>query len=237
MFTTTIVWTVYDGTAKTRPHSMKKTYFDLSEKQREKLDADFMLKRHGANCIENQAFSLKVRERYNEKKDLYSFDAWFWESAWLNNCEDNEEYPLQVGDMWAPWPVVIEAVDTPAETATPKKPSTGDTAPELRKAMQEYTAVPALLDALEQFRAMREKAKRPLTSRALQLICTELDKLAGGIDAVKVAILEQSIVNSWRGVFALKGGVARRGTGQHGNTKPDGSSRDYGQSDFGALSN
>ena len=111
--------------------------------------------------------------------------------------------------------------------------ATNDTAYQLRRQAQEYTQTPELLDALEQFRVMRQKIKRPLTSRALQLICTELNKLSGGVDSVKVAILEQSITNAWRGVFPLKGGV-RRGAGQHGNTKPDGTRRNY-ESDFGAL--
>ena len=111
----------------------------------------------------------------------------------------------------------------------------GNTVPDLRRAMKAYTTSPELLDELEEFRVMRAHIKRPLTVRALQLICKDLDKLSGGIESVKVAILEQSIANSWRGVFALKGNTASRGTGQHGNTRKDGTARHYGQSDFGAL--
>jgi len=108
-----------------------------------------------------------------------------------------------------------------------------NTVPQLRQIMRDYTASPELLDALEQFRVMREHCKKPLTVRALQLIFRELDKLSGGNEAQKIAILEQSIINSWRGVFPLASG--RRVSGQHGNKKPDGKARDYGQSDFGAL--
>ena len=103
----------------------------------------------------------------------------------------------------------------------------------LRRAMRDYTESPELLDALEQFRDMRTHCKKPLTVRALQLICRELDKLSGGNEAIKIAILEQSIINSWRGVFPLATG--RRVSGQHGNKRADGKARDYGQSDFGAL--
>lgn len=72
-----------------------------------------------------------------------------------------------------------------------------------------------------------------MTARALQLIFRELDRLSGDNEALKIAILEQSIINSWRGVFPLPAG--RRSSGQHGNKRPDGKERDYGQSDFGAL--
>lgn len=108
-----------------------------------------------------------------------------------------------------------------------------NTAPQLRRIMKTYTQSAEVLEALEAFRVMRQQIKRPLTVRGLQLIWTELIKLAGGSDAAKVAILEQSIMNSWRGVFPLKKPVRR--AGQHGNTRPDGLDRDYGQSSFGAL--
>lgn len=115
MFTTTIHWTVYDGTAKTRPHNLRKPYYELPDKQRAKFEASYMLKRHGASRIEDQAFSLQVRERRNEKKDSYVFDCWFWQSAWLNSYEDNETYPLQVGDMWAPYPGIESIEGQPGE--------------------------------------------------------------------------------------------------------------------------
>ena len=114
-----------------------------------------------------------------------------------------------------------------------------NTVPQPRRTMRDYTASPELLDALEQFTIMREHCKKPLTVRALQLIFRELDKLSGGNEAQKIAILEQSIINSWRGVFPLASGrraaPPSRISGQHGNKNPDGKTRDYGQSDFGAL--
>lgn len=240
MLISTIIWTVYDGTAKTRPHSLRAEYWDLPKEKRAPMEAQYMLKRHGETSIEDQAFSLHVRKRHNEKRDTYVFERWFWQSAWLNNYESNEKFDLSIGDMWAPWPARIETVELPAfkKAVKPKAGGrTGNNAPDLRRAMAEYTVDPGLLDALEQFRVMREKIKKPLTLRALQLIFAELDRLSGGDNAVKGWILEQSIVNCWRGVFALKGGVGggRRAAGAHGNSKADGSAREYGQSDFGAL--
>lgn len=58
--------------------------------------------------------------------------------------------------------------------------------------------------ALKEFKKMRVKIRKPLTERAEKLIMTELQKLAGDNEEKKIKILEQSIMNSWAGVFPLK---------------------------------
>ncbi len=97
----------------------------------------------------------------------------------------------------------------PDKPTPPKKTRapTGNALPELRSAMFEYTQSEPLRKTLEDFRLMRERIRKPMTGQALRLLFRELDKLAMGNDGMKVAILEQSILNSWQGVFALKGPV------------------------------
>ena len=51
---------------------------------------------------------------------------------------------------------------------------------------------------------MRKKIKSPMTDRAIQLAMNNLEKLSGGDNDTAVQILEQSIMNSWKGLFALK---------------------------------
>lgn len=51
---------------------------------------------------------------------------------------------------------------------------------------------------------MRKKLKSPMTERAIQLAMGNLEKLSGGDNDTAVQILEQSIMNSWKGLFALK---------------------------------
>lgn len=51
---------------------------------------------------------------------------------------------------------------------------------------------------------MRKKLKSPMTERAIQLAMGNLEKLSGGDNDIAVQILEQSIMNSWKGLFALK---------------------------------
>jgi len=56
---------------------------------------------------------------------------------------------------------------------------------------------------LNDFLEMRKKIKKPATERAVELIRIELQKLNPDED-VQILILEQSIKNSWQGVFPLK---------------------------------
>lgn len=66
-----------------------------------------------------------------------------------------------------------------------------------------YTSNPVLIETLESFVEFRKKIKKPMTDKAIQLLLGNLDKLANSDDE-KVAILNQSILNGWQGVFPLK---------------------------------
>lgn len=54
-----------------------------------------------------------------------------------------------------------------------------------------------------QFVEMRKKIKKPMTDKAKELILAKLNKMASS-ESEKIAILNQSIMNSWQGVFPLK---------------------------------
>ena len=51
---------------------------------------------------------------------------------------------------------------------------------------------------------MRKKIKAPMTDRAIELAITKLNKLSAGDNDKAIKILEQSIMNSWKGLFELK---------------------------------
>ena len=67
----------------------------------------------------------------------------------------------------------------------------------------EYTENKDLQDALHGFVDMRNKARKPLTVRAMKLSLNELDKLAVD-DVTKIAIVNQSIVHSWLTFYKLQ---------------------------------
>lgn len=71
------------------------------------------------------------------------------------------------------------------------------------KALPEWIPVDAWIAFVEMRKAMGAKGK--LTERAAKLIVNELEKLARQGHNPR-AVLEQSVINNWRGVFPLKNG-------------------------------
>ena len=78
----------------------------------------------------------------------------------------------------------------------------------------DYTQNADLLDALRGFVEMRKEKKAPLTEHALSLLLKRLDGL-GHSDAEKAEIVNQSVINSWKGFFALKQEVRQHGAGRN----------------------
>lgn len=66
------------------------------------------------------------------------------------------------------------------------------------------TALPDWLpaDAWAGYLEMRKKIRKPMTDRAVQLAINTLDKLRGEGQDVG-AVLDQSTMNSWQGLFAI----------------------------------
>lgn len=59
------------------------------------------------------------------------------------------------------------------------------------------------VDAFEGYAEMRKQIKKPLTDRAKQMVINKLDKLSTN-EKTQIAILNQSTVNCWQGVFELR---------------------------------
>ncbi|MCJ7790563.1 MAG: replication protein [Candidatus Atribacteria bacterium] len=59
------------------------------------------------------------------------------------------------------------------------------------------------INTWKDFKDMRKENKKKMTPRAEELILNELEKLSDNEDT-QIAILNQSIMNSWQGVFPLK---------------------------------
>ena len=64
--------------------------------------------------------------------------------------------------------------------------------------------------ALEEFEKMRRRIRKPLTDRAKELVLKKLDDLAD-TEEEKIEILNQSILNSWQGVFPLNNDTKKKG--------------------------
>ena len=60
-----------------------------------------------------------------------------------------------------------------------------------------------LLETLREFESFRKKIKAPLTEKAKELLVQNLQKLSSNSDE-QIEILNQSILNGWKGVFELR---------------------------------
>lgn len=87
-------------------------------------------------------------------------------------------------------------------TERKKKVSKAETA-NFDSIIEEYTDCIELRATLIEFLKMRQRIKKPMTNYALNLLLKKLDKLASSADA-KMDILNQSIINGWQDVYALK---------------------------------
>lgn len=63
---------------------------------------------------------------------------------------------------------------------------------------------PELKETFLEFIKMRKTIKAPMTAKALDLAIKKAEKLGGGDPDKMKAVIEQSIMNSWKGLFALK---------------------------------
>ena len=58
--------------------------------------------------------------------------------------------------------------------------------------------------AFADYVAMRKQLKKPMTDRAVDLAIKKINELSGGDNDLAIKIINQSIMNSWQGLFPLK---------------------------------
>lgn len=90
----------------------------------------------------------------------------------------------------------------------------------LNELMEAYTDNPKLRETILDFIKMRKAIKKPITDKGLALIFNKLDKYSNGSDDYKIAMLENSIENSWQGVFELKDADITKQKNQGKEEKP-----------------
>ena len=66
-----------------------------------------------------------------------------------------------------------------------------------------YPADELLNTAFADYVSMRKQMKKPMTEKAIELAKKKLSSLSGGNNDDAIAILNQSVMNSWQGLFPL----------------------------------
>jgi len=101
-------------------------------------------------------------------------------------------------DDKAPGNEVTDNPQIPDKEVTTNKNDKND-----KECKEIYSENPELNNSLHEFIKMRKAIKKPLTKRGSELVLKELNKLSH-CDDEKIEILNQSILNSWQGLFPLK---------------------------------
>ncbi|MCB7320798.1 hypothetical protein [Lacrimispora sp. 210928-DFI.3.58] len=92
---------------------------------------------------------------------------------------------------------------------------------------EKYAEDDGLDRAICDYIAYRAAIKAPMTDHAIQLAVKKLEELAPGDNAVKIRIIEQSVVNGWKGLFLLKDNVV----GSTGRTETKNQFHNFSQRD------
>ncbi len=80
-----------------------------------------------------------------------------------------------------------------------------------------------LLDTLQDFADMRKQMKAPMTDRAMKILLNKLQELSNGDVQNMIAILNQSIMNSWKSVYPIKDDSDKKqGGGMRGKNEQTG---------------
>lgn len=147
--------------------------------------------------------------------------------------EQNPEKPLCED-------VICEDIYNIYNSAKPKKPTGFDENRPVskQKALPVYPHLPVELSCQEledvwmEFRAMRQRIRKPMTRRAEEMLLKDLLELSGGKTGPAIKIVEQSIKNSYQGLFPLRETEKPKAEWQLFSSKPKKEkdpSRDYAQ--------
>lgn len=85
---------------------------------------------------------------------------------------------------------------------------------EIYKESWKYFDSPELEEAFNDYVEMRKKLKAPMTEKAIKLAIDKLFKLSNGDEHLMVEIINQSVMNSWKGLFELKGATGQTSNNQ-----------------------
>ena len=99
--------------------------------------------------------------------------------------------------------------NTSTNTTRSKKVSKTETQKSFDEIIDDYTEDVNLKGTLIEFLKMRQRIRKPMTNYAFELLLQKLDKMANNT-AVKIDILNQSIVNGWQNAYPLKNGAQRQ---------------------------
>lgn len=134
---------------------------------------------------------------------LHSDGQFFWSNSLLKRMftvDDKRQKAKKAADKrWSKCDSNADAM----QTQCPPNAIKVNKSKENKSILNDYTDSPPLIEAVNNFSEMRRSIKKPMTVKALSMMLTKLDSLSSN-DEEKIAILNQSTMNCWQGIFELK---------------------------------
>lgn len=175
------------------------------------------------SCIDQKAlmvgnYNQEKRDRtiwYSPSDDLLQMYGEDWTGKC--NCPNGQmEMPEQANEsaqMGTPLPCLNPCGNSMNPPYSPPKGarrrSKYDLAEDAKPILRAYVGEDRqLAAALGEFIEHRAQLRAINSANAIRLLLGKLDKLSGGDRQMKLQLLAQSVENSWKGLFALKGGQA-----------------------------
>lgn len=134
---------------------------------------------------------------------LYSVDSkpYLYLPAWevhQNIRAKKSKYPLPDENSEQQYADTCEQMNTD-ESRCPRNPN-----PNPNPESESYSDDIRLNDAMKEYIIFRKQIKKPMTDRAIKLALSKLSSMSNGDTETMIAIIEQSIMNGWQGLFPLK---------------------------------
>ena len=173
-------------------------------------DLESLLSKRYLYQFENGVIVIKHWRMANAlRKDRYTPTV-FQEELKRLKIKDNGAYTLS--DDADAKAVVADWLPTGCQLVAKRLPQDRLDKDRLDKDKKYYPNDEKLNDVFAEYVAMRKKLKKPMTDRAVELAKKKLNDLSGGDNDKAIKILEQSIMNSWQGLFELKGDAVNKKT-------------------------
>jgi phage replication O-like protein O len=159
-----------------------------------------------------------IRVRYGFQKDYEKWNTSSkkkphvkkFEPIQMDNKESSSKRMMSSKGMIT----VIERDDEPSSKGIPTKDTiTKDTITKDKEQVPDWVPKDTFIEFIE----MRRKLRRPLLEKSYPRFFKSLQKLCNETRASPEDIINQSIINSWQGIFPLKTGGNGNGSGHRGS--------------------
>ena len=200
-------------------------------------DNEIPYKEHGQNITGKKL--IKRGERLTSVRDICKWVAWYERGKlkepnpktvqeildWLENNNMIEIYGVKGNRKETHYKIVNYDIyqDIDSDKVTEKKQQSNSKTTEKKQSLDTnkndkneknniskdiYSDDPDLNKAILDFIEFRKKIKAPMTPRAIELLKNNLNKLSQD-KQTQIKIINQSIMNGWKGVFPLKEDISQ----------------------------